>query len=210
MSRSRISRVIVFAALAVCFLLTVPTPAAAQRVGIGIGFYGGGPFYPYGYYGPWGYPSYGYAGYDGPYGYGPYGRPMGEVHIKSPNSDAQIFVNGSFAGRARDLKRFYLAPGTYNIEQRIGNDVQRERVYVLANRNVTVEFGKPGTAPPVAAPHAPSNAAPNPPPYSAPAPEANPQPQSMPQPPQSMPPPPPPQGPDTSAAPQSAPEAQRL
>ncbi len=199
MSRSRTSRVIVFAALAVCFLMIVPTPAAAQRVGIGIGVYGGyyGPFYPYGY-GPWGYPY--YAGYYGSYGDGPYGRPMGEVHVKSPNSDAQIFINGSFAGRVRDLKHFYLAPGTYNIEQRIGNDVQRERVYVIANRNVTVEFGKPGTAPPVAAPNPPSNVVPNPPPSAAPEPEANPQ--------QPMPPPPPQQGPDTSAAPQSAPEAQ--
>lgn len=189
MSRIRISRTIAFLALAVSLMLVVPTPASAR---IGIGFYGGyyGPFYPYG---PWGYPygpyAEGFYGY-GPYGYGPYGRPAGEVHIKSPNGDAQIFINGSFAGRARDVKHIYLTPGTYTVEQRIGSDVQRERIYVLANRNVTVEFAKPGTA--RAVPNAPPNA-------RSPMPEVQPEAN-----PQAMPPPPPPP-PDANTAEQPAP-----
>jgi hypothetical protein len=144
MSHIRISRTILLAALAASLLLLLPA-AASARVGVGIGFYGGPYGYwggPYGYWGPWGYPYYGY-----PYGY--YGGPpVGEVHIKSPDSDAQIYINGSFAGRAHDLKHIYLAAGTYNIEQRIGADRQRQRIYVVANRSVKIEFGKPGTPSP--------------------------------------------------------------
>jgi hypothetical protein len=121
----------------------------AQRVGFG--FYA--PIYPYGYYGyPYAYGPYGYYG----------GRSLGEVHVKSPDSNAQIFINGAFAGRAHDLKRFYLVPGTYDIEQHIGTDVQVQHVYVIANRSLKIEFGKPGTLnpPPAPAPPAPAPTAP--------------------------------------------------
>jgi hypothetical protein len=140
MSHIRFSRLFVFAALAVAMMIPV---SAAARVGIGLGFYG--PVYPGGYYGPYAYGAYGYGpyGYYGSYGYP--GRPLGEVRIMSPDSKAQIFINGALAGRAHDLKRFYLAPGAYNLEQRIGNDVQKQRVYVIANRTLRVEFGKPDT-----------------------------------------------------------------
>jgi hypothetical protein len=166
MLRNRISRGIVFTILAACVLLIVPAPASAQRVFVGFGGpYWGGPYWgPYG----WGYPAYAY----GPYGYGV--RPLGEVRLKSPTADAQIFINGSLAGRAHDLKKFYLAPGTYNLEQRAGSDVQKIKVYVLANRTVKIEFDKPGV------PHNPVSAQP---PASAEAPAAAPAP---------LPPPPPP------------------
>ena len=163
MSHTRVSRAIVFAALIASLLLIVPAPASAQRVGIG--FYGGG-WGPGPYWGPGGmgyYPGYAY----GPYGYG--GRPLGEVRIKSPDSHAQIYINGSLAGQAHDLKRFYLAPGTYNIEQRIGTDVQKTRVYVVAGRTLKLEFDKPGVA------HN-QPLAPPPPPDRAPAPQAAPPP----------------------------------
>jgi hypothetical protein len=177
MSHTRISRTIAFAALVVCLMLILPAPASA-RVGVGIGFYGG--YYPY-YWGPWGYPYYAY--YGAPYGYAPYGNPLGEVHIKSPDPNAQIYINGSLAGRAHELKRFYLAPGTYNIEQRIGNDVQKERLYVLASRKVTVEFGAPGTASsPPAAPRPEARPQPGPPPTPAPDVDAPPPPAPAPAP----------------------------
>jgi hypothetical protein len=139
----------VLAALVVAMLIPV---SAAARVGFGIGFYGGpwGYYGPYPYYGWYPYGPYGYYGY-GPYGYGygyGYGRPLGEVQIKSPDSNAQIYINGAFAGRAHDLKKIYLAPGTYNVEQRIGSDVQKDRVYVIANRTLKIEFGKVGTPSP--------------------------------------------------------------
>ncbi len=125
--------------------------SASAGIGFGIGFFG--PVYPWGY----GYYPYGPYGYYAPYGYyGSPGRPVGEVRIKSPDPDAQILINGAMAGRARDLKRFYLFPGTYNVEQHIGNDVQKQRVYVIAHRSLRIEFGKPGTPSPQVAPLPPA------------------------------------------------------
>jgi hypothetical protein len=185
MSHIRFSKAIVFAVLAVAMIL--PASAAARaRFGVGVGFgYFGGPFYPYGY-GPWGYPYYGYPAYGyGSYGYG---RPVGQLHIKSPVPKAQIYINGAFAGNAHALKNIYLAPGTYNVEQRIGNDVQKERVYVLADRSLTIEFDPPGThsgPAPNAAPAPRQDAVPQPPP-DAPRPEANTAPQPAPVPPEAQ------------------------
>ncbi len=183
MSHIRFSRALIFAALAVALIL--PASASARtRVGIGVGFYGG---YPYGGYGPWGYGPWGYPYYGGygyvPYGYGYNGRPMGEVRIKSPDSNAMIYINGAFAGRAHDLKTIYLAPGTYNIEQRIGSDVQKERLYVLANRTLKIEFDKPGIHAAVPSDRGPErvpeNAPPPPGPESNSAPQPAPAPQSQ-------------------------------
>ncbi len=185
MSHIRLSRI--FLVLALALVVLVPLSAAARVVfGVGVG-----PIFPwgyYGYYGPYGYAypyGWGYPAYYGPYGpyaYGPYGygygygRPVGEVQIKSPDSNAQIYINGALAGRAHDLKKIYLKPGTYTIEQRIGNDVQKERVYVVANRSLKIEFGKPGTPSPTPPPPEPqtrpdANAAPPPPSAAPPVPE---------------------------------------
>jgi hypothetical protein len=92
---------------------------------------------------------------------------MGEVQIKTPDSHAQIYINGSYAGQAHDLKKIYLKPGTYNLEQHIGSDVQKQRVYVLARRTVKVEFGKVGTPSPPLAPPPPEYSAPRQPNSSA-------------------------------------------
>lgn len=152
MSHIRISRTIILVTLAASLLLLLPAPASA---GVVVGF----GAYPYGYWG-WGGP---YAYWGGPYGYwggygypyGPYapygyygGPPLGQVQIKTPVSEAQIYINGSLAGSAQNLKRFYVRPGTYNIEQVIGTDRQQQRVYVVANGNVKIQFGKPGTPSP--------------------------------------------------------------
>ena len=146
---------IALAVLAASLMLLLPATAAAQ-VSVGIGFGLWGPVYPYGYWGsyPYHYPYYGpyyggyYGGYGGGYGgyygYPGYSRPMGEVKIKSPVPNAGIYINGSLAGRAQDLKKFYLRPGTYDIEQRIDGDVQKERIYVLAGRTLKIEFAAAG------------------------------------------------------------------
>lgn len=168
MTHIRFFRFLALAALAV--LMLVPATATAG-VGIGFGFYG--PVYPWGYWGPgpyaypYGYPYGPYPGYGYPAGYPP--RPMGELRIKSPDSHAQIYVNGKLIGRAQELKRMYLKPGTYDIEQHIGDDVQTQRVYVVAYRSVKVEFGKPGTPSPKPGPP-PAEWSPEPQPLPAPAP----------------------------------------
>lgn len=157
MLQNKLTRSILWGAMfAALLVLVLPSPAmAAPRVVVGV--YGGyyGP-----YWGPWGW------GYPGPYGY--YGgRPLGEIHVKSPNADAQIFINGAFAGRAKDMKHFSLVPGTYIIEQRNGTDVQKVKIYVTAHRSLKIEFDKPGQKP-----VEPPDGAPQPPPPPA-APQSN-------------------------------------
>jgi len=148
MSRKRIPLTVFIAAVAAAVLLFAPATASAQWHAGG-GWYGGWyGAYPYGYWGPY-YAPYGWGSYWGPYyGYGPYGyyggSPLGEVRIKSPDKKALIYINGAYAGVAKDLKRFYLKPGTYTIEQRIGSDVQKVRVYVVTDRTVKIRFDTPG------------------------------------------------------------------
>ena len=62
------------------------------------------------------------------------------MHIKTPVPDAEIYINGNFAGRAHNLKHISLAAGSYRIEQRIGTDVQKQRIYVTAYRKINVEL----------------------------------------------------------------------
>jgi hypothetical protein len=93
-----------------------------------------GPFASYpGVYGPYrygyafGYPSYGYPGYVyGGYGYGyGYGRryaPYGGVRIDIRERDAEVYVDGYFAGIVDDFdgafQQLSLEPGPHRIEIR--------------------------------------------------------------------------------------------
>jgi hypothetical protein len=101
------------------------------RLGIGLGFYGGYPFYgayPYGY---GAYPYYPYSVYS-PYGYGPYGypgyvaavpvRPYGGIRINLPQKDAEVYVDGYFSGTVDDFdgvfQQLNLEPGPHHLEVR--------------------------------------------------------------------------------------------
>ena len=91
----------------------------------------------YGYYGGW------YRPYWGPY-WGPgfggyyYGNPnAGEVKLDTKVKDAEVFINGSYAGTTHQNKSMYLRPGNYNIEIREGGRTQfAERVYVVAGKTL--------------------------------------------------------------------------
>jgi len=81
------------------------------------------------YYGGW------YAPYWGPY-WGPsyYG---GEVKLDTKVKDAQVFINGAYAGTTRQNKSMYLRPGNYNIEIREGGHTQyAQKVYVVAGKTL--------------------------------------------------------------------------
>jgi hypothetical protein len=106
------------------------------RPGISFGFYAGYPFYPwgyypygyYGYYG-YGYPWYGYPGYVAPgyaYSRGAYG---GGIRIQDAPKDAQVFVDGSYAGIVDDFDGSFqhldVAPGPHEIEVRIPGQAPR-------------------------------------------------------------------------------------
>ena len=91
-------------------------------------------FVPDGYYGgfwPWGFGGLGFGGYYSgafdPYygadagGYVP-GAPAGSMHLKIKPRDAQVFVDGFYAGIVDDFdgmfQRLHLDPGPHHIEVR--------------------------------------------------------------------------------------------
>lgn len=118
-------------AAALMTLAPISASAAGRRVVV----VGGGFYRPYwgGYWGPgyWG------PGYWGP-GYYGYGYPnSGDVKLDTKVKDAQVFINGAFAGSTHDNKTMHLRPGNYNIEIREAGHTQfAERVYVVAGKTL--------------------------------------------------------------------------
>ena len=88
------------------------------------------------YYGGW------YAPYWGPYwgyGYGGYyAHPnSGEVKLDTKVKDAQVFINGAYAGTTHQNKSMYLRPGSYNIEIReVGRTAFVQKVYVVPGKTL--------------------------------------------------------------------------
>jgi hypothetical protein len=89
----------------------------------------GGPVFAGGFYYPFYWAPYGY--YGGYY----YAPATGAVKFDTSVKDAQVFVNGAYAGTVRKVKTLHLWQGSYNIELRgPGGSRYAERVYVLAGR----------------------------------------------------------------------------
>jgi len=114
--------------LAAAAMTFTPTTASAARVFIG-GYYGG-------YYGPGWYAPY-WGPYWGPYGYY-YGFPnAGEVKIDTKVKDAQVFINGAYAGTTKENKTMHLRPGSYNIEIREnGTTPFSQQVFVASGKTL--------------------------------------------------------------------------
>ena len=91
-----------------------------------------------------GRPFYGgfYAPFWGPYWGGYWGSAYaypnsGEVKLDTKVKDAQVFINGAYAGTTHENKSMHLRPGNYNIEIKEGGQTQyAERVYVVAGRTL--------------------------------------------------------------------------
>src|ERR1035441_5207734 len=82
------------------------------------------------YWGPVWRPAY-YGGYY--YGY-PY---AGQVKLDTKVKNAEVFINGAFAGTTHDNKTMHLRPGTYNVEIReVGATKFVERVYVVPGKTL--------------------------------------------------------------------------
>jgi hypothetical protein len=100
-------------------------------VGFGPSFYGGP-----GFWGP------GWGPYYGPY-WGPVmGHPpnAGELKLRSDERNAEVFIGGSFAGYARDLKSMWIRAGNYDVEIRAaGFPSVRQSIYVIAGKTVRLE-----------------------------------------------------------------------
>lgn len=107
-------------------LLAPMSASAAVRV-----FVGGGPVFYGGYRPFWG-------PYWGP-GYGYYPN-SGEVKLDTKVKDAQVFINGGYAGTTHDNKTMHLRPGSYNIEIREhGQTPFAEQVYVAAGKTIHLQ-----------------------------------------------------------------------
>jgi hypothetical protein len=126
------SRILKISAIALLALMTF-VPAASAR-----GFYGGGR---------WG-GGFGVGFYPGYYGYGPWYGPgyylppnAGEVEIQTKQKGNQIIVDGGFAGRTGELKKFPLRAGTHTIELRNANGktFYEEKITVIAGKKLKIQ-----------------------------------------------------------------------
>lgn len=110
--------------LAGVLMTLVPIGASA-----GVRVFVGAPVIGYGFYGP----------YVGPFGFhAPYNN-AGTVKIDSKITDAEVFVNGSYAGTVKDNKTMHLGQGNYNIEIRhAGVTTFSESVYVTAGKTLHI------------------------------------------------------------------------
>jgi hypothetical protein len=107
-------------------LLMAPL-AASARVAVFVG-----PRIGWGWYSPfWGAYPYGY-------GYGYYNAPAtGAIKFDTHVKDADVYINGAFAGTVGKLKTVNLRPGSYDIEVRaVGRTQFDEKVYVAAGKTL--------------------------------------------------------------------------
>ena len=82
------------------------------------------------YWGPVWRPAY-YGGYY-------YGYPAaGQVKLDTKVKNAEVFINGAFAGDTQHNKSMHLRPGTYNLEIReAGHPKFSQRLYVVAGKTL--------------------------------------------------------------------------
>jgi hypothetical protein len=110
-------------------VLLVPVAAQAARFGVFVG-----PALGWGWYGPyWGPHPYGFYGYY-------YGPPTGTVKFDTSVKNAEVYINGAYAGTVGKLKTLHLRPGSYNIELRAPGYMRySERIYVVPGKTLHVK-----------------------------------------------------------------------
>jgi len=116
-------------------IMTLPASAAVRFWG---GIVVGPAFGAWGLYNPFFYGPY---GWDGPYEpYPAYYSNAGELKLKTNVKDADVYINGAYAGKAAKLKSIWLRPDAYNIEIRAaGYAPYAERIYLLAGKSWQVK-----------------------------------------------------------------------
>ena len=89
-------------------------------------------------------PSFGWGGYSPywggyPYPYGDYyyAPTTGAVKFDTKVKDAEVYIDGAYAGTVGKLKTMYLRPGSYDIEVRAPGRTQfAKKVYVAAGKTL--------------------------------------------------------------------------
>ena len=116
---------------------------------IGAGFFSGPAFYPYSPYTRFRaygfYPYYALAWWNPLWAwyYDPadlaYAGGKGELELKADAKDTELYINGAYAGRLRDLKRVWLDPGAYDISlSAAGREPFERRLYVLTGKTLSI------------------------------------------------------------------------
>ena len=126
-------RYIPFFAIALLAALCI-APVASARPRVFIGGYFGPGFYGPAYYGPaWYGPGWGWSA---PYGYYEGAPTTGSVKFDTKDKNAEVYVDGGYAGTVAELKTFRLRPGDHNIElrDRDGRSIYQEHVDVIAGK----------------------------------------------------------------------------
>lgn len=109
-------------------LLLAPLVASARVVvfgpAVGVGW-GWGPYWAP-YWGPYSY-----------YGYYAYPQAPGALKFDTNVKDAEVYVDGAYAGTVGELKTMHLRPGSYDIEVRAPGRTQfDQRVYIAAGKTL--------------------------------------------------------------------------
>jgi len=158
----------------------------AGRVYVSGGYYGG-------YYGYWGYPYWGFGlGWGWPYWYGPWGYPYGgyydptpELRLEVKPREAQVYVDGYFAGVVDDFdglfQRLRMRPGGHELTLYLkGYRTVTQNIHVARGQDTKIKFqmealpgGETSEPPPQPANPPPDDpdmdVRPGPPPRQAPA-----------------------------------------
>lgn len=125
--------------ICVAFLMMTPTLEAQWRRG-GLGGPGvrfGGYGYRTGWYGGMGFYPLFPIGFGGPViGHR---STEGKLKVETPIKDAEVLIDGAFAGTVGELKTVRLRPGAYNVAVRApGRTRYEERVYVAAGKTLKI------------------------------------------------------------------------
>jgi len=127
------------------------TPAFAGvhlgTISIGAGYGYSGPYWPGGYWAGY-YPPPFFGGWYDPF-WAPYYSPVyyapqvnnGQVNLQTSDKNAEVYLDGAYAGPASKLKSFWLAPGVYQLEVRAtGQAPQEKRIYVLTGKTLKIKM----------------------------------------------------------------------
>jgi hypothetical protein len=116
-------------------------------VGAGYGYYSGpvwpGYYPPFFYdpvYDPFYYPWIGYSFFPSPVYLVP--QPdKGQVSLQGSYDNSEVYLDNAYAGTAATLKKFWLAPGVYDLEVRPKDQPpKKKRIYVLTGKTLKVSL----------------------------------------------------------------------
>jgi len=135
--------------LALAAALAIPASAGVRlgTISIGAGYgYSSGTYWP-GYWAGY-YPPPFFGGWYDPW-FAPYYAPVyfapqinnGQVNLQTSDKNAEVYLDGAYAGTASTLKNFWLSPGVYQLEVRAaGQPPLEKRIYVLTGKTLKLKM----------------------------------------------------------------------